>query len=147
MATVTVTMPTHPFFNQSLRISRIERGQRSKRFITVEHPKDGLLRLPIEWTDFSPLVVPSKVRNIELKAAVRELLKLALACAAATQENIDIQTSKSTLTVSPAESVGTKDGLFATDATALKRATSAANQSLGESCAQSASKVPDGGGL
>ena len=49
---VTITLPVHPFFGQTLVLVKTVRFRRDKRrYFDVEHPVAGRLRLPEEWTD------------------------------------------------------------------------------------------------
>ncbi len=131
-------MPIHPFFGISLPIARIERVQGVLRYIVVEHPQDGLLRLPIEWTDQSIMPIPPKVQEVELKASAHELLKLSRACSAATlHHSLDFFHSKQQLEViSPtSKSCHNREKTRVKTAT-HKRPTTKSRQSMGKSHSQ-----------
>ena len=140
-----VTMPTHPFFGLRLPVIRSERTQGGRRFVLVQHPRDGFLRLPIEWTDRAPATIPPRVEGRDLCVDVRGLLKLAQACAAWSPEDLDIFISKQTLsgisqvqirpTVRP-----TRDGVVESSG----REKGGGDLGLGGACAQAAAKQKGG---
>jgi hypothetical protein len=75
-----VTMPIHPFKGMSLRVVREERDSRSgRRFVVVESPTAGDLRLPEEWTDQRPLPAPPLLDGHEVRLSARGLIQLAKA--------------------------------------------------------------------
>jgi len=91
-------MPIHPFFKQQFPIVQVERGMRGqKEFITVVHPIDGLLRLPIAWTDRMPSKLAPLKNGEELLVTIKELLKLAAVCSAINNKELDICLSKQRL--------------------------------------------------
>jgi len=142
---VVITMPTHPFFGQTLVIARLERSSHNKRYILVEHPKGGFLRLPIEWTDRSSSKVPPKFKNRILKAGIRELLKLSHACDAALKEDLDFASLRTKLGENPETNSDQSNGLGATSSNDFGRATENVGQCLGDSCAQNAEENCNGG--
>jgi hypothetical protein len=136
---VTVTMPTHPFFGRKMAVEHVERGMRGIKFITVKHPFDGLLRLPMEWTDRTNADAPPSAHGIILKAGVRQLLLLAKACAAA-EKNLDISKPKQTLTNTNTTILETKHGSKGSDSLSKRRAKPNAGKCLGHSRAPVHSK-------
>lgn len=89
MDLIVVTAPVHPFYQQELKVIRYEREQNGARFVCVRHPTDGFLRLPIDWTDRGTKLSPPIVEGRELLIDVKNLQKLAAACAVALAADID----------------------------------------------------------
>ena len=48
---MTVTLPVHPFHGMALAVMRLKRDHQGHRYVIVEHPHGGQLRLPLDWTD------------------------------------------------------------------------------------------------
>jgi len=88
---VTITMPIHPFYKQQFSVVQVERGLRGqkKEFITVTHPIDGLLRLPIAWTDHASGKAAPTSNGQEVLVTVSELLRLASTCAIILDKELD----------------------------------------------------------
>lgn len=75
-----MTLPIQPFKGMSLRVVREERESRSgRRFVVVESPIAGDLRLPEEWTDRRPLPAPPLLDGLEVRLSARGLVQLAKA--------------------------------------------------------------------
>lgn len=131
-------MPIHPFFGLSLTVARIERVQGVLRYIVVEHPQDGLLRLPIEWTDQSIMPIPPKVQEVVLKTSAHELLKLSRACSAATlHHDLDFFHSKQKLEeILPIVKSCRNSEKTRVKTTAHKKPTTRSRQSMGKSHSQ-----------
>lgn len=86
---VTVTMPVHPLSGIPLAIVRMERDQHGRRYVTVEDPRGGNLRLPVEWTDRSAPTLPPKVEGQEVRVSIGGLRALASAVAVALARKLD----------------------------------------------------------
>ena len=80
---VTVTLPIHPLKGVELPVARFIRSQDGRRYVDVEHPAGRYMRLPLEWTDRSPPLVPPSVGGRDVRLSVPALLKLAQAVQAA----------------------------------------------------------------
>ena len=63
----------------ALPVVRSVRGRDGQRYVDAEHPRGGTIRLPIEWTDRAPPVVPARLRGREVKVRAEDLLRLAKA--------------------------------------------------------------------
>ena len=74
---VTITLPVHPLKGVALPVARFIRSQDGRRYVDVEHPPGRYMRLPIEWTDRGPPLVPPSVNGQEARLSVPALLKLA----------------------------------------------------------------------
>ncbi len=108
--TVTVTMPIHPFVGRQFPIVQVERGRCGQReYLTVAHPTDGFLRLPIGWTDIVPSLIPPVFEGHELFVTVEALLTLAAACSVATNNNLDFSSPKQRLTKKSCKKPGAMD--------------------------------------
>ena len=83
---VTVTLPVHPLKGVKLPVVRFIRSQDGRRYVDVEHPPGQYMRLPLEWTDRSPPLVPPSVGGREVRLSVPALLKLAQAVQAALEQ-------------------------------------------------------------
>lgn len=142
-----MTMPTHPFFGVRLTVARIERDQGGRRFILVQHPRDGFLRLPIGWTDRAAATIPPRVDGRDLQVDVLGLLKLTHACAAWSPDGLDICISKRTLDQLSQERIRPMDGPTRdTLVDSRGRAEAGGGPSLGDVGAQAAAKQKGGGG-
>ncbi len=86
---IVVTAPVHPFYQQELIVIRYERDQSGARFVYVQHPRAGVLRLPIDWTNRGTKLNPPSVKGRDLLIDVKNLQKLAAACAVALAKDID----------------------------------------------------------
>lgn len=95
---VTVTMPVHPFVGMELAFVRIDRDQNGNRFVYVEHPKEGFLRLPISWTNLCHQKIPPQKNGKFLCIGIKQLFNLLTACASARNESLDIFVLKQRLT-------------------------------------------------
>jgi len=76
---VTVTLPAHPLKGVKLPVIRFIRSQDGRRYVDVEHPPGQYMRLPVEWTDRSPPLVPPSVGGRAVHLSVPTLLELASA--------------------------------------------------------------------
>ena len=74
---MTVTLPIHPLKGVALPVARFIRSQDGRRYVDVEHPPGRYMRLPLEWTDRSPPLVPPSIGGREVRLSVPALLKLA----------------------------------------------------------------------
>ena len=74
---VTVTLPVHPLKGVKLPVTRFIRSQDGRRYVDVEHPPGQYMRLPVEWTDRSPPLVPPSVEGRAVRLSVPALLELA----------------------------------------------------------------------
>jgi hypothetical protein len=83
---VTVTLPIHPLKGVALPVARFIRSQDGRRYVDVEHPPGQYMRLPLEWTDRSPPLVPPSVGGREVRLSVPALLELAQAVQAALEQ-------------------------------------------------------------
>jgi hypothetical protein len=83
---VTVTLPIHPLKGVALPVARFIRSQDGRRYVDVEHPPGQYMRLPLEWTDRSPPLVPPSVGGREVRLSIPALLKLAQAVQAALEQ-------------------------------------------------------------
>lgn len=72
-----------------LPFARLDRDQLGGRFIVVQYPRDGLLRLPVDWTDRGTPCIPPRAEGRELRVTVQLLLTLARACCAARLNGLD----------------------------------------------------------
>jgi len=71
-------MPIHPLSGALVSVVRFERNyQHGGRYVVIDGPRGGALRLPIEWTDRGPPWVPPVVDGRPVRLAVRGLLLLA----------------------------------------------------------------------
>jgi hypothetical protein len=84
---VTVTLPTHPLQGLRLPVARAVRAADGRRYVDVEHPQGLLVRLALEWTDRGGPLVPPHVQDREVRLAVRGLLELVRAVAAALDQH------------------------------------------------------------
>jgi hypothetical protein len=87
---VTVTLPIHPFYGMTLAVVRMERDRQGRRYVTVEHPRGGNLRLPLDWTDRSAPTSPPTVNGQEVRVSLRGLRALAAAVAVARARKLDL---------------------------------------------------------
>jgi hypothetical protein len=95
---VTVTLAVHPFKGMTLRVVREERDRRSgRRFVVVETPTAGDLRLPEEWTDRVPQTAPPVRAGHEARLSARGLLQIARASETILARRLESSASKSTL--------------------------------------------------
>jgi hypothetical protein len=62
-----------------LPVARFIRSQDGRRYVDVEHPPGQYMRLPVEWTDRSPPLVPPSVGGRAVRLSVPALLELASA--------------------------------------------------------------------
>ena len=84
-------MPIHPLNGVELPVVHFERDhQHGRRYVVVEHPRGGTLRLPIEWTDRGPPWVPPQVDGRPVRLAASGLLRLANAVHAAFDRTLAI---------------------------------------------------------
>jgi hypothetical protein len=145
--TVTVTRPIHPFCGLRLPVVHAERDQSGRRFVLVQHPRDGFLRLPVEWTDRAATVVPARIAGRDLQVDVRGLLRLAQACSAWASKSLDIPISVQTLGSQSREHIRPMDGPCRdTVVEPPRRAEADGNQSLGDASAQAIADQKLGGG-
>ena len=77
---MTVTLRVHPFVGMALAVTCFKRDHASgRRFVVVEHPWEGELLLPLDWTDRgAPEAVPV-VAGREVVADIAGLRRLARA--------------------------------------------------------------------
>ena len=109
--TVTIIVPVHPFFNRQLVVVRNEREQKSgRRYVVVEHPAGGLLRLPIEWTDQSAPQFAQRINGRELQLDLKRLQKLHQMCAVALGDRLDSDHSGRTIT-KPKREIQQRNGI------------------------------------
>lgn len=95
---VTVTMPVHPFNGMVLRVVREERDWKAgHRYVVVEHPGAGHLRLPEEWTDRSPQTPPAMLEGHQVRLSARGLIRLAAAIEVVLGKELDPSSGVSTL--------------------------------------------------
>jgi len=83
---VRITFPVHPLRGTPLAVVRTVRSQEGQQYVDAEHPKGGLIRVPLEWTDrrtpvatavgVGQLNAPALLKLVE---AVEEGLKRSLA--------------------------------------------------------------------
>jgi hypothetical protein len=76
---VTITLPVHPLKGVALPVYRFIRSQDGRRYVDVEHPAGQYMRLPLEWTDRAPPLVPPSVDGRAACLSVPALLELASA--------------------------------------------------------------------
>jgi hypothetical protein len=76
---VTVTLPIHPLRGRRLILVRTLRAQDGQQYVDVEHPEGWHLRLPVEWTDRAPPLVPPRVGGKQVHLTLAGLLKAAAA--------------------------------------------------------------------
>jgi hypothetical protein len=76
---VTITLPVHPLKGVELPVARFLRSQDGRRYVDVEHPAGQYMRLPLEWTDRAPPLVPPSVEGRAARLCVPALLELASA--------------------------------------------------------------------
>jgi hypothetical protein len=74
---VAITLPVHPLKGVMLPVARFIRGQDGRRYVDVEYPPGRYMRLPLEWTDRSPPLVPPSVGGRAVRLSVPVLLELA----------------------------------------------------------------------
>lgn len=78
---VRVTYPIHPLRGQQLQVVVHVRTHDGQRFVDVQHPLGGAIRLPVDWTDLGASLMPPVIEGREVKLAIEVLLELAAAVA------------------------------------------------------------------
>jgi hypothetical protein len=76
------TLSVHPFYGMALAAVRNERDQQGRRYVMVEHPRGGHLRLPLGWTDRSAPTSPPTVNGQKVRVSLWGLRALAAAVGA-----------------------------------------------------------------
>ena len=86
---MTVTLRVHPFVGMALAVTCFKRDHASgRRFVVVEHPREGELLLPLDWTDHG---VPEAVPVVGGREVVADIAGLRrLACAVAACRKVDL---------------------------------------------------------
>ena len=87
---MTVTLPVHPFHGMALPVIRLERDQQGHRYVIVEHPHGGQLRLPLDWTDRAAPAAPPQVNGRDVRLSIRGLRALAAAVGVARSRKLDV---------------------------------------------------------
>jgi len=91
-------MPIHPFRGAALQVVREERDRKTgRRYVVVEHPRTGHLRLPEEWTDRSPQGPPPVLAGQPVRLSARGLIRLADAIEVVVGKELDPTSGVSTL--------------------------------------------------
>jgi hypothetical protein len=67
----------HPLRGTPLAVLRTVRSQEGQQYVDVEHPKGGLIRVPLEWTDRRTPVAMVVVAGQQGRLNAPALLKLA----------------------------------------------------------------------
>ena len=136
-----VTVPIHPFFNYELPVVRNEREQRSgRRYVVVEHPTNGLLRLPVEWTDRAASPLAQRINNKELQVDFKRLKRLHQMCATALTDGLDSDHSGATITKSQ-QQIRQQNGICGDNvAHSLEGAKNSGHRCVGNVGAQTASE-------
>ena len=87
---MTVTLPIHPFAGMTLALVRVERDHQGHRYVIVEHPHGGQLRLPLDWTDRAAPAAPPQLNGRDVRLSLRGLRALAAAVGVARSRKLDL---------------------------------------------------------
>jgi len=87
---VTVTLPIQPFAGMALALVRLERDHQGRRYVIVEHPHGGQLRLPLDWTERAAPASPPQVNGRDVRLSIRGLRALAAAVGIARSRKLDL---------------------------------------------------------
>ncbi|MDP2703406.1 MAG: hypothetical protein Q8P98_15190, partial [Candidatus Rokubacteria bacterium] len=87
---MTVTLPVHPFHGMALAVMRLERDHQGRRYVIVEHPHGGQLRLPLDWTDRAAPAAPPQLNGRDVRLSLRGLRALAAAVGVARSRKLDL---------------------------------------------------------
>ena len=95
---MTVTLPVHPFHGMALAVMRMERDHQGRRYVIVEHPHGGQLRLPLDWTDRAAPAAPPQLNGRDVRLSIRGLRALAAAVGVARSRKLDLGGSGTVVT-------------------------------------------------
>jgi hypothetical protein len=115
-----------------------------QRYFDVEHPRGWHMRLPLDWTDRAPPLVPPRIGGREVHLSLPALLKLAGAVKVALEQRLEspaapVSRTASKLTHAPTAAPKNRPSV----ADALRKSQTGVAGRLGDAAAQNASRRGD----
>lgn len=139
-------MAIHPLAGKRVAIVNTSKDRHGHRFVFVQGPFSGTLRIPIEWTDLVVVPRPLSQDGMELKLDLRALINLSKSCQIAIKSWVDNSHSNWTMDGTNHQPNGIAHGCSKiTGAEPIKKAKDCIGRSLGDAGSQVASRIKIGG--